>query len=78
MRQTLHPAGTGSICRRNKHEIKIALRWRATTRAILIARFCPLGAVCFRLVMIFPGHFVSDHVSRVPATLGDLELDALF
>ena len=29
-------------------------------------------------MMIFPGDFVSQVVSRVPASPGDLELDALF
>ena len=38
----------------------------------------PTRAVCFRLVMIFPGDFVSQYVSRVTTSLGDLELDALF
>ena len=28
--------------------------------------------------MVFPGDFVSQYVSRVPESLGDLELDVFF
>ena len=45
---------------------------------VMSARFCPHGAVCFRLAMIFPGDFVSQFVPAVPVSPGDLELDALF
>ena len=36
------------------------------------------GAVCFRLVMICPGDFVSQNVLRGSASPGDLELDVIF
>ena len=43
-----------------------------------IGRHCPRGAVCFRIIVIFPNDFVSQYVPRGFVSPGDLELDVIF